>query len=261
MRRLKEFLEFIRINICFSIAALAATGYLLVNRLDYKLIYVTLSAFFGCAAAYTYNNITDIQEDIINRKKTNYFAGKPAGKIIAALCALAGFYFALNLSGVSTSIFLAYTTLGIAYSFLRIKKYVLIKNIWTAFSLSLSVLFGAFAISAGTWMAGAYITVFLLMLAGSIIADIRDTEGDFKEGIATIPTRFGVANTKNAVYSLFAATAATILLAETKQLRILLPFLPAIAFLVAKGRLAEAHATGKVSLIALLTWLLASGGV
>lgn len=259
MQGLRELAGFVRLNICLYTAALAAIGYLLLNRPDQTLSYIILSAFFVCAGAYSYNNITDIKEDRINRKKANYFAEKTSGKVIAASCFIAGFYFATKLSLASTIVYLSCAILGVVYSFLRIKRYFLIKNLWTAFSVSQSLLIGAFATSAAGGIVEEYVAIFSLLLVNSIIADMRDAEGDRKSGIATLPVKIGIGNTKIVVCALFASIGAWILIAGIKAFYILLPFFALSTALALKGMFKEAHASGGVSSFTLLAWLSLGG--
>lgn len=252
---IKELPGFIRLNICISIASLAAIGYLLYSPPGQTLAYVILSAFFGCAGAYAYNNITDTREDLINRKRINHYSDKPAGKLIVALCTLAGLYFALRLSTYSLIAYLSFVTLLISYSWLRIKKYLLIKNIWTALGISQSLLIGALA-TAHIGITQVFAVVFLMALTGSIIADMRDVGGDRKTGVVTLPVELSLTHSAQLVYALSAAIAALILAIGKDKFYILLPFAPVAAVLVSKGRYSEAHATGRLSFIVLLLWLL-----
>lgn len=254
---LKELLGFIRINVCLYTASLAATGYLLFSRPEPVLIYVVLSSFFGCAAAYAYNNTTDLKEDLINRKKLNYFSDKPAGKAIVALCTIAGLSFALQLPVESVLVYFVFTALFVGYSSLRIKKYLLLKNIWTAFGVSQFFLIGLFA--SGSAVETAYYTVvFSLALIGSIIADMRDVEGDRKIGINTLSVKLGIRFSRLFLYLLYATVAGLILADGMREFYIVLPFSAIAVTLISKNRFVEAHAIGGAASFTLLAWLLIS---
>jgi len=253
----KELLGFIRINICLYTASLAAIGYLLAGKPGHQLAYVMLSALFGCAAAYAYNNITDVKEDLINRKRMNHFSDKSSGKAIVALCAILGAALALKLPAAASLSYLSFTALLMAYSALRIKERLLLKNAWTALGVSQAFLIGAFTAPAGAAIIGAYLAMSLLLFAGSIIADMRDVEGDAKTGIITLPVRFGIPFSIKIIWLLFLSASALII--KTTSLYVLLPFSLVSLLLASKGRFSDAHLVGGISFLALFASLLALG--
>ena len=164
-------------------------GYFLFNRLSINIIFVVLTSFFLCAGAYSYNNITDKREDLINRKRISPLTYSSLGNIVVIASFSLGMIFSLFLSGTSIFISSLLLILGIAYSLFRIKRFFLIKNIYTGFGVPILFLLGAASINVETlWY---YFLLSSFSFAGSIISDIRDYEGDKKTCIKTLPVYMG----------------------------------------------------------------------
>lgn len=251
---ISEFLDFIRIRICTTIAFIAMSGYLLFNPPDLNLLYVALSPFFIFAGGYAYNNITDKREDSINRKGINPIVESEGNYLIVFLCLFVGIVFSLPLSFYSILDAFLILLVSISYSFFRLKKYFLVKNVYTGFALPLAFLLGAFN---GPVVTNEILQYYLLLsffiFIGSVVSDLRDLEGDRKTGIKTLPVYLGFGRARKLTY--FMLLVCIVLFLMLPRFLILLPFTLFVIFFLHKNRVSSAHSLGGVSLIALTLWL------
>lgn len=178
-----------RLRICFFLGSIGITGYLLFNKPGPGLVFVALSSFFGLAAAYSFNNITDTGEDMINGRRLSSFVTGRKGLVVVGLCSLLSLFFSFFLTLESVVFCLSGILFGIFYSTLKLKRYLLLKNFYTAFGGSLVFLLGATFLSVDVIM-GYLVFSFFLFIA-SAISDLRDYEGDKAEKINTMAVRFG----------------------------------------------------------------------
>jgi len=251
----EDFFEFIRLKIAIFTGFFAMSGHLLFNPLSSDLLLAGLSAFLACAGAASYNNITDVKEDAINRKKTNKYAQNPKSRIISASCMIGGLYSAYLFSLTSAMLYTIMMSLLIAYSYFRVKRHILIKNIYTALGNSMIFLVGAGVLYTEALVDYAFIAGFVLI--GSIISDMRDLEGDKKANIRTLPAVMGYEKTKTLTYILAAAFSMLLAGAGPGELAILLPFTLLMAAMIKIDRIKTAHALVGVPFV-LLTLMLAA---
>lgn len=207
-----------RPRICVFLSSIGVTGYLMFNPPGLPLFFVALSSFFGIAAAYSFNNITDTEEDMINRKKISSLAGVREGVAVVALFSVLSVFFSLFLPLFSTVSCLAGIAFGIIYSFFKLKKYLLLKNFYTAFSGSLVFLVGATFFSPAVM--GCYLVFSFFLFIASAISDLRDYEGDRKGKINTMPVSFGYDTAKKIILLLLVLLSVVVALSP---LPVLLP--------------------------------------
>lgn len=191
-RYIQEFIAFIRPKICLFITGIAVSGYLLFNPVGIKLIFVFLCAFFGAVAAYTYNQLTDRKEDLINKEKLNSFVISANAPMYVISFVLLSFIFALFLSKLAVLFYVIGLVTGMGYSSFRIKEIFLLKNLYTAFIMPMPFLLGATANSLITYKTvGCFLLVVLLVFVVSLLGDLRDCKGDKATGINTMSVVFG----------------------------------------------------------------------
>lgn len=235
---IKEFIGFIRPKISLFITGIGISGYLLFNSVSEKLIFVALSSFFAAVMAYTYNRLTDKNEDLINHKNLNLFVRERYGYLFVPFFFLLGFIFSLFLSRTSVIFFLIWTIAGIIYSALRIKEIFLLKNIYTAFIMPLSFFVGAFANSQITFiMVEYYMLVALLVLVISLLGDLRDYEGDKASGINTIAVVLSYTKVRKLALSTLGLFSFLVLLLSSKAFYFLMPFILMAAIFLVKNNL------------------------
>lgn len=255
MKSIKDFLEFTRFKLCILCPFLAMSGYLLFNELSANIVFVSLSSFFVCMGAYSINNIVDVKEDFINRKKINPFASKLEGKIISGLAFSLGLYFCSFLSYVSVMFYVIAVFTSITYSVFVLKKYLFMKNLYTGFGVAQVFLIGAFASTSPSQAFLYYAIISLFILIGSMISDIRDYEGDKASGFKTLPVYLGCGLTKKLILSLILIYMFIITLAFP-EFMILLPFLALKFLFLYKNRISFAHLSGTLAFIFLSVGLM-----
>jgi 4-hydroxybenzoate polyprenyltransferase len=246
--------EFIRLKICIFVCAIGMSGFLLFNPLNMSLVFVSLTSFFGAAGAYSYNSIRDKKEDLINRRSINHFALSKKGLLIVFVCFALGFFSSLLLPMYSILFYLFGLVVSIVYSFFRIKKYFLIKNLYTGFFATLMFLIGATNMTSEVIQYYILISFFIFIL--SIISDLRDYRGDKVSSIKTLPVSLGYNPTRILVFLLLSIFSSIIL---NSHFMILLPFSLLIIFFVYKNRPSIAHSLGGFSLVFLTLFLLTGG--
>jgi 4-hydroxybenzoate polyprenyltransferase len=244
--------EFIRLKICIFIFFIGISSYLIFNPLNIGLISVALTSFFGAAGAYAYNNLTDKEEDLINRKNINPFTLSKNGLVIAFTCFLLGLFFSLFLSIHSILFYLFGIIVSIVYSFFRIKKYFLIKNLYTGFGVSIAFLIGAANINIKIFWYYFLFSFFIIII--SIISDLRDYKGDRFSHIKTLPISLGYNTAKKFVFLLLSIFSLLVLFFS--NLFVLLPFVFLMFYFLYKNNPSLAHSYGGASFIFLTFWLI-----
>lgn len=252
---LKDLLDFIRIKLSVSATLLPISGYLLFNDLSFGLFPVSLSAFFACVAVYSYNNITDMEEDLANKRKINPFSLNISGKLIVVISLLLSILSMFLLQQIPLLFYILFLISAMLYSFFRIKKYVLIKNIYTTISLSLLFLVGATNSQITSVIMPYYILISILLFAGSVTSDLKDYKGDLLANIRTIPVRIGHERTKKLIYLLLVIIIFSILTLRLYPLFIFLPFVISKIFFIKKNYFSLAHNIGGFSIISLTVLL------
>jgi 4-hydroxybenzoate polyprenyltransferase len=229
---LKDFVEFIRLKVCLFVTGIGVSGYLLFNPPGLQAIWVALSCFFVGAAGYSFNMITDKEEDLINLKKINPLANSNTGLALVACFITAGAVFAFLLSPAAIVFYWVMVALDIAYSKFRMKKIFPMKNIFTGFGLTQVFFIGAANAPITLTTITYYVVVSLFIFITSLVSDLRDYEGDKATNIRTIPVVFGYAKGKMFAYFVLLLASAVILDMNLTRLYLLLLFsVPIIAYL------------------------------
>jgi 4-hydroxybenzoate polyprenyltransferase len=254
---LRELAEFMRLKIVFFITGIAVSGYLYFNPLGIKLAYVALCSFFGVAAVYSFNLITDKEEDLINEGKINRFVLEEwKGVLLVVLFVMLGMLFSLRLSLASTTIYLISLFIGIFYSISRIKNMFPLKNLYTGLALPTVFLIGAFAGSTVSLTAFVY---YLLLSVNiftiSLLSDLRDFKGDKETGLRTLPVVLGQRVARRIVYLALLLFSAAILVFRFEGLYVLLPFSALVLLDTVMGQYRTAHLYIMVSYMCLPFYL------
>jgi len=170
---------------------------------------VIFATFAATASMYSLNQLSDREEDMINKKVLNRFVVNGKGFYIVISLLFFGLLFSVLLSMTSFLFLILSVTLGIIYSTLRIKRISSIKNIYAMISISLMFLVGATAnsnsINSITTidLIKVYLVLSIYILIISIMADLRDYDGDRLADIKTIPVMLGYNAGKRVIYLLF----------------------------------------------------------
>lgn len=252
---MKELLDFIRFRISLSGSFLAVSGYLLFNRPDIYLIFVALGSFFLFAFVYSYNNITDREEDLKNRKKVNRYVYKNGLKITIA-SGLIGISCSIFLSPYSIILSLIFLITGFSYSHFRIKKYCLIKNLYTAFLITQIFIFGAVNVLISNTLVFYSLFFYVIIFTGSVLSDMRDHEGDKIAGVNTLPVLFDRKKIKAVVCFLLVSVSVFIVMFNISRLFVFLPFSFLSVVFSLKENYHFAHLSGSMGFVFLPFWLL-----
>jgi len=195
--------------------------YLFLN--DFQYLLLVLSTVLIAAAGYIINDVMDQETD--NDNKPNHVI---IGKSISEAMAY-NLYFALNVTGVGIGFYLSNTiqkptfagifiiivTLLYLYA-TTFKKMLLIGNIIVAFLLAISILMvGIYDLLPLTFEnnkkeMGIYFSLlldyalfaFLINFIREIVKDMEDVNGDYNQGMNTLPIVLGVSRTAKVVFGL-----------------------------------------------------------
>jgi len=252
MNGMMKLFKFVRANLCTLAALLAVNGFLLLNSPSFAVLGISAAAFCAYASLAAYNNITDKREDAINRKSINPLSASPAGKLITVATSAASIVMSYFISISTTFVCLSILATGIAYSKFRIKKYPLVKNIYTAIVMSAFFFMGA---TDGPAIPAVFIVYFAAMfaffMAGSIVSDVRDYEGDRKTGIKTLSVLLGLRKSKLLIAGFVTTLAFFTIAFGLWNLYTFTAIAIAATAIALSGRPHIAHTMGGLALIAL----------
>ncbi len=248
---LREFSEFLRLKICILVAGIGISGFLLFNQISIKILYVALGSFFVGAASYSYNLVTDKEEDLINHKKINWFVTNNLCFYLIICFLTIGLASVLFLSTLSILFYISSALSGIIYSYQRIKTIFPLKNLYTAMSLTQAFMIGAVNVSVTIDMLLYVLPLFLLLFVASLISDLRDYTGDRLAGIRTVPVVLGYEFSKKVLYFVLIIFLTTIFAFGLYGLLPLVAFIPPITLLINLDQQKKAHLTIMASFMCL----------
>lgn len=203
---------------------------LALNDFQYGLL--VLSTVLIAAAGYVINDILDQETDYDNRPDTII-----VGKDISEKAAY-NLYFVLNILGVGIGFYLSnliqkpsFTGAFIIISATlymyatNLKQMLLVGNIIVALLLSFSVLIiGLFDLLPATYdgnrelmgtmfkmLIDYAIFAFIINLIREIVKDMEDVDGDYNQGMSTLPIALGIKRTSKVIFT-FAIIATLVLL-------------------------------------------------
>lgn len=154
-----------------------------------------LSVFFISSASLILNDYFDIEIDKINAPNRPLPSGmvtKFDVIILFFLCSILGSASSIML-GIEALIFVVFVWIvGFLYNW-KLKRYGLIGNLFVAFSVGMTFIFGGIAVGRPfeilVWFMG--ITAFLIDLGEEIAADSMDVEGDREGGSRSLAVLLG----------------------------------------------------------------------
>jgi len=225
----EELLEYLRLHVCISSASVALFGYLSFHPYSTSALLAFFSMALVVGSIYSYNFITDRLEDEGNaRLLSNRFVRvRHWGALVSGMTAVAGLLLSALLSPLHLLISGMLLAIGHGYSFLRLKRGFLLKNVSIGLAFGLAYLYGA-----GFVYLPGFSFVLLVIIAMSAIADLRDYEGDRAAGIRTIPVTLGPKRTKQFIAILLLAALLIIAFSDLQHSFALIFFIPsAIAVL------------------------------
>jgi len=253
MIMLDELLSFMRLRIAVGVALLSLFGCLLYGLpLDPTLIAVA-ATFFTFASIYSLNNITDVEEDRVNRKRINHFSARRSGLVITAMLAALGLSAASLLHPYSFLAYLALAAASVVYSVLRVKKILIVKNVYTSLFIALAFVAGSLPLFDGRMLLDV-VFIFVYTAIGTVLADTRDIEGDKANGVLTVPVVFGYDAAVSLIYAGTLAQMGFLFLFNLSHFFITIPFSLLMMYLLSKRNFERAHVTGTIALILMIAY-------
>lgn len=194
---------------------------LALNHFQYALL--VLSTVLIAAAGYIINDILDQETDYDNRPGNII-----VGRLISEKTAY-NMYFALNILGVGIGYYLANVIQKPSFAGVfiiisatlymyatNLKQMLLIGNIIVALLLSLSVLIiGLFDLLPATYDGNRQVMgdifsilihysifAFIINLIREIVKDMEDVDGDYNQGMSTLPIAIGISRSSKVVFVL-----------------------------------------------------------
>jgi 4-hydroxybenzoate polyprenyltransferase len=210
----RDFLETGRILLAFGTISFILLGITYLDApLSWEMVAASLAAgFFTTLGIYSFNHVTDLSEDRVNKPDSALVSGRLSENQILAfsfICkglAILSAYFvgwasmALVAGAALVSFLYSYRLFGVG----RLKDIYVVKSITVAAtyaaSLGVPVLGVGSGISPTYWILVFF--VFIQILIGTIVADLKDVEGDRKSGVKTIPAAIGKERTMVALIAL-----------------------------------------------------------
>ena len=222
---LKDYLIFFRVpNLLMIIFIQLILKYVLFQKFnltttldDFHFSILVASTVLIALAGYIINDVNDIKSDLINKPSKVFVSKKISLKnadilflVFNFLGLLAGYYLSYSINKISFfAIFIIASLLSYLYS-IKLKRYVLVKNLIVSFLVFLSVfIVGLYDIVPATsnynnqdqWnvfnlVLKISIFAFLLTFLREIIKDLMDYDGDKKNKIKTLPIVIGIGKTK-----------------------------------------------------------------
>jgi 4-hydroxybenzoate polyprenyltransferase len=226
-----EFSAFMRPKISFTGATVAAFGFLLFNSLDARLLLVFFSSFFAAAFAYSFNSITDVVEDSVNRGVSKYATSR-CGLLVSVCFALVGGVIASFLGLQPLLFYFLVIGVSFAYSFFQVKRFFPWKSIYVGFGYSTIFLFGASLVPLTSEVLLYYFLVSMVIFSMGTIADLRDYRGDKESKVPTLPVRLGIEKSKKIVYASLIFLSSLIILFHLFKMLVVIPFAIAATLLL-----------------------------
>jgi 4-hydroxybenzoate polyprenyltransferase len=222
----REFIGFIKPEIGIFLGSVSALGYLLSNSIEKELGYLFMSVFFASITVYSFNHFEDKKEDLINKKRINYFVESGMGYYIVFFSAILSLSFILFLSFKVILIYLFWLSGGIFYSLIRLKRFFILKNLYTAFFMTLSFVMGIVLGESNLSTVYNYvISIFFIGLCVSLIGDLRDYYGDKLADVRTVPVVIGYERAKRIVCLILFSFLSIILILNLRT------FIPSVLFI------------------------------
>lgn len=180
------YLESLRpLNCLMSIIAVLVGGFLILNTIDFVIIYAAIAVFLITGAGNVINDYVDIEADKINRPNRPIPSGRISKKS-ALIYAILLFAIGIIISGfINWLIFIiaiVNSLLLVLYS-THLQNKIFVGNILVAYLTASTFLFGGAAAFSGSFQALS-LPLLLMLLSGlatfsrEIVKDIEDLEGD-----------------------------------------------------------------------------------
>ena len=200
---IKTFARFTRIEHSIFLVLAVVVGEAIVTE-SLPLLQTILSAvsvFFIGIGSFAINDVLDYKTDKKNRRTDRPLVSggisMQAAKRITWLSFIIGLFFSMFITPACTAIAVIFSLVAIAYSYF-LKKVMLAGNIFVAFSMAVSFIFGNYIVSSEINSAVLLLAAmaFLTGIGREVIKSIQDMVGDKKYGRRTLPIVVGKKTSK-----------------------------------------------------------------
>lgn len=237
MKLINELFEFIRLRISLFGSFIAVSGFLIFNEINFNIFLVALGGFFISATTYSFNMLTDKEEDLINKKKLNPFVlNEKRGELVVLFCFLFSLFFSYLLGFFSLIVAFILLFFNLSYSYFRFKKKFVLKNLFTALMSFPLFFYGSLLTSFSPLFLFYSSALFLFVLIVSMTGDLRDYVGDKKAGLKTFATVFGLSKANKFIYFIFILFSSIVLFFQLIFFYALIPFVLFASVLVYLNR-------------------------
>jgi geranylgeranylglycerol-phosphate geranylgeranyltransferase len=199
MERLLGVVQLMRLERAASaVAGVIITAVIVKDLTTFQWSYVVacLAVFFSALANFALNDYHDIEIDRVNDRQDRPLVSgviSPAAALWVALASsLLAIALAFQMRPIPRAMILMGLPVSLAYN-LRLKKYLVFKNLFTGLANVGVILLGALVTDTVIEPLAVYIAVvgFFFSLSYEIMLDIADFQGDAAMGVETIASRFG----------------------------------------------------------------------
>ncbi|MCB9259678.1 MAG: geranylgeranylglycerol-phosphate geranylgeranyltransferase [Ignavibacteriales bacterium] len=205
MTKISAFLKLIRpINLVITIAVVIVASIICIGKINLSLdvILGAFAAAFVAAGGNIINDIFDLEIDKINRPKrplpSNQITKKEAIYFYINMN-IFSLIIGLKISFPAFLIILFTIILLFLYSY-KAKGIPFIGNIIVAVCTALAFIYGGILVDIINDAIIPAIFAFLVNLIREMVKDIEDINGDEKNGILTIPIKFGITTSKKIIF-------------------------------------------------------------
>lgn len=200
MNRLGGYVRLFRLERAFSAASgVLITGLIVGSIGEMSLTHglAALCVFFSALVNFVLNDLHDYEGDSLNGRPDRPLAlgiiGKETALVLAFICGVLAVGFSFLLPKDPRLMILVGLPFTLAYN-VYLKRFIAFKNLFTGFANAGVVLVGAAVSGAHLDPLVLFLAVlgFLFSVSYEVMLDIADVEGDRKNGVETIPVRYGL---------------------------------------------------------------------
>ena len=231
-------LLFSPINVALSGLSVSAISFILNDMPLHPLL--LLAAFLATFSIYTFNLVTDKQEDAVNfpERRRYFITNSLSLGLITIGCYSVALIIGWLVTPISVPVLCIPLTVGLMYSIrihgVRLKNIFIGKNAAVSFSWALeaSLLPAVFVIRTPAVLL-IFTFIFFKGFINTILFDVRDMRGDLRAQVATIPSIIGISSTRTLLVGLNSMLVVWLIFAV--QQTTFLFFLPVFVFCLAFG--------------------------
>ncbi|MGD0327262.1 MAG: UbiA family prenyltransferase [Halobacteriota archaeon] len=185
--------------------AILYISFLLQGTLILSSALLLVAAFLLACSIYSLNKVTDLKEDAINLPDRGRSIMKNRDYLLFASVESINIAVVLALFSYPSAIIVILFAFFVAFFYslgtrrFRLKNILFLKNITIAGTVTATAVLLTLAVQVNIAFIVVMVTyfIFVKVLIGSVLLDVRDIEGDRKASVRTIPVSLGRTKTRN----------------------------------------------------------------